>query len=217
MTYAENRAKILNEAEIWGRTTAQKIYEDARRKIADAQVHGYILKIAGGDILLCNDSAAFCYKKDCIKRQIQKQYNIVKGDHTMRIAVTYENGEVFPHFGHTEHFKVYDVEDGKVVKSEIVDTNGTGHGALVGILSAIKADVLLCGGIGGGAKTALAESGIKFYGGVSGNADEAINAFIDGKLVFDPNVHCDHHDREHGNKAHRCGNHGCGHGNCAKD
>ena len=135
----------------------------------------------------------------------------------MRIAVTYENGNVFQHFGRTERFKVYDVEDGKIIKSEIVDTNGSGHGALAGILSAIKADVLLCGGIGGGAQTALAESGIKFYCGVSGNADESVNSFIAGKLEFDPDVHCDHHDHEHGNGAHRCGNHGCGSGHCGND
>lgn len=198
-----------------GRTTAQKIYETARKKIADALVHGYALKIKGGDIRLCNGSAAFCYKKDCFKRQLQKQYKIEKGDTIMRIAVTYENGEVFQHFGHTEHFKVYDVEDGKIVKSEIVDTNGSGHGALAGILSAIKADILICGGIGGGAQMALSEAGIKLYGGVGGNADDAVKALIGGELNYNPDVHCNHHDHEHGNKAHSCGDHGCGHGHCA--
>lgn len=52
----------------------------------------------------------------------------------MRIAVTYEDGQIFQHFGHTEQFKVYDVEDGRVVASEVVDTNGNGHGALAGFL-----------------------------------------------------------------------------------
>ena len=86
----------------------------------------------------------------------------------MRIAVTYENGQIFQHFGHTEFFKVYDVEDGKVVASEVVDTNGSGHGALAGVLNALKADILICGGIGGGAQMALAAAGIKLFGGVSG-------------------------------------------------
>lgn len=135
----------------------------------------------------------------------------------MRIAVTYENGEVFQHFGHTEHFKVYDVEDGKIIESKIIGTNGSGHGALVGILSAIKADVLICGGIGGGAQMALAESEIKLYGGVSGNADEAVNAFIAGNLNFNPDVHCNHHDHEHEGKTHTCGEHSCGHGHCGKN
>lgn len=132
----------------------------------------------------------------------------------MRIAVTYENGNIFQHFGHTEQFKLYDIENGKIIKSELVDTNGSGHGALAYLLSSLNADVLICGGIGGGAKTALAERGIKLYGGVSGNADEAVNALIAGNLAFNPDVHCKHHEHEHGGEAHTCGDHGCGHGNC---
>lgn len=132
----------------------------------------------------------------------------------MRIAVTYENGNIFGHFGHAEHFKIYDVEDGKIVKSEIADTNGSGHGALAGMLSELKVDVLICGGIGGGAQSALSERGIKLYGGVEGNADKAVNDFIAGKLAFNPDVHCKHHDLEHGDEKHTCGEHGCGHDRC---
>ena len=88
----------------------------------------------------------------------------------MRIAVTYENGEIFQHFGHTEQFKVYEVENGKIVDSKIVDTNGSGHGALAGVLMSLNADVLICGGIGGGARMALQEVGIKLFAGVSGHA-----------------------------------------------
>ena len=197
-----------------GRTTAQKIYETARKKIADALVLGCALKIEGGEFQLCSGSADFCYKKDCIKRQIQKEYKTEKGVNTMRIAVTYENGNIFQHFGHTEQFKLYDIEGGKVIKTELIDTNGSGHGALAGVLSAVKADVLICGGIGGGAQMALAENGIKLYGGVSGNADEAVNAFVAGNLAFNPDVHCEHHDHEHGGEPHTCGDHGCGHGHC---
>ena len=131
----------------------------------------------------------------------------------MRIAVTYDNGEIFQHFGHTEYFKVYDVEDGKIVDSGVMTTNGSGHGALAGVLSAIRADVLICGGIGGGAQMALAEANIKLYGGVSGNADAAVQAFIEGKLDFNPDVKCNHHDHEHG-EGHNCGDHGCGHQGC---
>ncbi len=132
----------------------------------------------------------------------------------MRIAVTYENGQVFQHFGHTEQFKVYDVEDNKIVSSEVVDTNGSGHGALAGVLSSLNADVLICGGIGGGAQMALANAGIKLYGGVSGNADEVVNAFVEGNLDYNPDVRCSHHDHEHGSEGHTCGDHGCGHGSC---
>ena len=83
----------------------------------------------------------------------------------MKIAVTYENGQVFQHFGHTEQFKLYEVEDGRVVSSQVVDTNGSGHGALAGFLREYGVDALICGGIGGGARNALAQAGIQLYPG----------------------------------------------------
>ncbi len=132
----------------------------------------------------------------------------------MRIAVTYASGEIFGHFGHTEQFKVYDIEDGKIKDSRIVDTNGQGHGALADVLSALHVDILICGGIGGGAQTALAARGIKLYGGVSGNADAAVQALLARELDYNPNVHCDHHDHAHGDASHTCGDHGCGKGRC---
>ena len=130
----------------------------------------------------------------------------------MRIAVTYENGEIFQHFGHTEQFKVYDAENGKIVSSEVVDTNGSGHGALAGVLSALHVDALICGGIGGGAQAALAAAGIQLYGGVSGSADEAAEALAAGTLAYNSHVMCSHHGEHHheGN----CGDHGCGHHSC---
>ena len=130
----------------------------------------------------------------------------------MRIAVTYENGQIFQHFGHTAAFKVYDVENGAVTASEVVSTNGSGHGALAGVLTVLKADVLICGGIGGGAQMALAQAGIKLYGGVQGDADAAVQAYLAGQLDYDPDVHCDHHD-SHG-AGHTCGDHGCGSHSC---
>ncbi|MBR4071694.1 MAG: NifB/NifX family molybdenum-iron cluster-binding protein [Clostridia bacterium] len=131
----------------------------------------------------------------------------------MRIAVTYENGEIFQHFGHTAQFKVYNVEDGKIVSSQVMDTMGSGHGALAGLLSAMKVDVLICGGIGGGAQNALAQAGIKLFGGVKGNADAAVESFVAGNLAYDPEAKCDHHDHHHG-EGHTCGDHGCGSHNC---
>lgn len=133
----------------------------------------------------------------------------------MRVAVTYENGQVFQHFGHTAQFKVYDVQDGKVVSSEVVDTNGSGHGALAGILNALHTDVLICGGIGAGAQNALAAANIQLYGGVSGSADAAVNELLAGTLSFNPNVKCSHHDHNHG-EGHTCGEHGCGGHHCGE-
>ena len=126
----------------------------------------------------------------------------------MRVAVTYDNGCVFGHFGKTEQFKIYDIEDGRVVNSRILGTNGEGCGALAGILNNSKVDALICGGIGGGAQMALAEAGISLYAGVSGNADDAVDALIAGTLEAGSEANCDHHDHEHGE------GHSCGHGRC---
>lgn len=126
-----------------------------------------------------------------------------------KIAVTYENGNVYQHFGHTEQFKIYDTQDGKVVQTQIVDTNGSGHGALAGMLAAWKVDVLICGGIGAGAQAALDEARIRLCGGVSGSADDAVEAFLAGTLVFDPEAHCDHHGHHGECHAHGAGRH-CG-------
>ena len=130
----------------------------------------------------------------------------------MKIAVTYENGNIFQHFGHTEEFKIYDIENGVITKAEVVNTNGQGHGALAGFLDDNDVDILICGGIGGGAQMALAQAGIRLFGGVSGSADDAVNAFINGTLGYNPDVKCNHH--EHESEAHTCGSHGCGRGNC---
>lgn len=125
----------------------------------------------------------------------------------MKIAVTYENGNIFQHFGHTEAFKIYDIEDGRIAASRVEDTNGSGHGALAGVLKEWKVDTLICGGIGAGAQIALAEAGIKLYGGASGSADAAVEALLAGKLDYNPDVQCSHHGEHHGGE---CGSHGCG-------
>ena len=122
----------------------------------------------------------------------------------MKIAVTYENGMIFQHFGHTKQFKIYEVAENAVVRAEVVNTNGSGHGALAGFLAQHGVDTLICGGIGGGAQAALAEAGIKLYGGVSGEADAAVAALLVGNLGYNPN----------GEGGHTCGDHGCGHHSC---
>lgn len=126
----------------------------------------------------------------------------------MKLAVTYENGEIFQHFGHTAQFKLYDVADGKIVREQIVDTNGSGHGALAGFLVENGVNAVICGGIGGGAQMALAQAGIQLFGGVRGNADAAVQALLREELRYDPNANCDHHDHQHG-EGHVCGS-GCG-------
>lgn len=191
------------------RTTVTEIYETAREKIADCIVHGKTLLIAGGNYRLCDGSAnRYCHRA-CRKAEgaVPVRLAAKKGENNMRIAVTYENGSIFQHFGHTEQFKLYDIEDGKIVEEKVADTNGQGHGALAGFLAEAGVEILICGGIGGGAQAALAEAGIRLFGGVSGDADGAVKAYLAGNLAFNPNVQCSHHEHEQG---HSCGSHHCG-------
>ena len=192
------------------RPTVTAIYESARFKIAQVLVDGRALTLSGGNYRVCPQDGA--------GEHMQK-----KGTYQMRIAVTYENGEIFQHFGHTEQFKLYDAENGEIVAEQIVNTCGQGHGALAGFLQAAQVDALICGGIGGGARMALAEAGIRIFGGVQGSADAAAQALAKNELQFDPDAKCDHHDHEHGEghgcgghhhhgEDHGCGGHGHGHG-----
>ena len=125
----------------------------------------------------------------------------------MKTAVTYDNGNVFQHFGKTEFFKVYEVEDNKVVSSEVIGSNGVGHGALAGLLADQAVDVLICGGIGGGAQAALEEAGVELCAGAEGDTDQAVEAYLRGELISS-GANCDHHHHEEG---HSCGGHEEGH------
>ena len=127
----------------------------------------------------------------------------------MKIAVTYENGNIFQHFGHTEEFKIYETDNKKIINSEIIGTDGHGHGALAGFLSSKKVDILICGGIGEGAKTALRNSGIRLLGGVQGSADRAVEELLAGTLSYSPDITCDHHEHENICGEHHCKNHSC--------
>ncbi|HAS20647.1 MAG TPA: peptidylprolyl isomerase [Lachnospiraceae bacterium] len=119
----------------------------------------------------------------------------------MKIAVTYENGNIFQHFGRTEYFKVYEVEDGKILTSEVISSNGIGHGALAGLLADRDIRTLICGGLGGGALNALTGAGIEVCAGASGDADAAVEAYLKGELT-DTGANCDHHG-----EGHTCGHH----------
>lgn len=183
------------------RTSIQAIYSSARRKLADCIVNGKGLKIEGGSYILCEGNLECCQKRltsgnICLGR-MKEEWRMKK----MIIAVTYQDGEVFQHFGHCENFKIYNVEEGKIKEEKIINSNGNGHGALAGFLKDNSVDVLICGGIGGGARKALAEQEIELYPGVVGLADEAVKALIEGNLSYNPNTMCQHHHGEH-----TCGN-----------
>lgn len=197
------------------RSTVQEIYENARRKLAACIVYGRKLVIAGGNYRVCDGRENCrcelkCRQADNNKRTALKNRN--RGGFTMKIAVPYENGQIFQHFGHTERFKFYETDNTEIVNSEIIETAGSGHGALAGFLMKHGADTLICGGIGGGAQTALAEAGIRVYGGVSGDADTAVTELLSGKLNYNPDVKCSHH--EHHGENSSCGSHGCGNKGC---
>ncbi len=172
------------------RTTVTAIYDSARKKTADVIVNGKRLLISGG-----------C----CEYEPIEINQNIIEKRSTyMRVAVTYENGEIFQHFGHTEQFKIYDIEDGKIVSQQVIDTNGYGHGALAGFLNTVKADVIICGGIGMGAQIALSDAGITLCAGVSGSADAAAKAFAEGKLVSSSESNCNCHEEHSESEGCNC-------------
>lgn len=202
------------------RTTVQAIYGSARLKLARCLVNERELKIEGGDYEVCGGRKGCGCTARCrfhpsagaLSEPVQSSY--LSGRKTiMKIAVTYENGLVFQHFGHTEAFKIYEVENGAVKSSEVVSAAGSGHGALAGFLKGYGVGVLICGGIGGGARTALAQAGIDLYPGASGSADDCVNALLSGSLSYDPDTVCSHHHHEEG---HSCGDHGCGEHSCGE-
>jgi hypothetical protein len=185
-------------------------------------VNGRLLHVEGGPYELC-PRAGGCRGKRCAQSAggsaFCARYQTISEDANMKIAVTYENGLVFQHFGHTQQFKLYTVENGKITSSEVVDTNGSGHGALAVFLKTHGVDTLICGGIGGGARTALAEAGIALYPGARGAADAQVEALLAGTLAYDPDTTCAHHEHHgeghegchgHHGEGHTCGGH-CGH------
>ena len=112
----------------------------------------------------------------------------------MKIAVPYENGEVFPHFGHAAEFKIYMAEDFKPIESEIVKIEDASHEAAAGYLKKRGVDLLICDGIGDGAREAVEAAHILLCSNVSGKADEVVEQFLDGSLDFTTGSSCEHHD-----------------------
>ena len=199
----KSREECADQMDI-ARTTAQAIYNSARSKLAQCLVDGYELRIEGGSFSLC-DGAVRC--SHCSKWQNGKFKIDIdeKTEGIMRIAVTFEDGNVFQHFGRTQCFKIFEVEGKEIVKATLYGSNGAGHGALAGLLKDAQVDVLICGGLGQGALNALNQAGIEVIAGASGNVDDNVQAYLDGNLVS-TGSNCNHHDHGEG---HVCGDHGC--------
>ncbi len=188
------------------RGTLQRMLYSARRKVAEALVQSKNISISDGSGEVeetgCCLGERFCFY--CGYRDAEPDEKIKYRGENMLVAVTYEDGKVYQHFGHTPAFAVYEVEGGEVKNKKILDTNGTGHGALAGFLEDNEISVLICGGIGGGAKQALESRGIKLLCGVSGSADDVIAAFAKGELNAGSEANCSHHSHADGSS---CGDH----------
>lgn len=177
-------AKEMNIA----RTSVQSLYSNARIKIARFLTEGIELIVSGGNYQL-KDSTTVINKK---------------GDEKMVIAATYENENIGQHFGKTEYFKIYNTQGENIISEKIVSTNGSGHGALAVFLKEYNVEILICGGLGTGARNTLVENGIKIYPGAVGNADKQVKAFLEGNLEYNPDIKCNHHS--HGEE-HSCSGH----------
>ena len=193
------------------RGTLQRIVYSARRKVADALCSGKAIHIGGGNFSPAERGG--CGISDTEANSETEDATMMKDG---IIAVTMEDGQIFQHFGHTRWFELYEIKGGAVASHRTLDAEGSGHSALGGLLRANGVNLLICGGIGGGAKNVLAAAGIELISGVSGPVDEAVKLYLEGKLHDDPSAECHHHD--HG--AHECGHHdgapqgecrGCGH------
>lgn len=194
------------------RTTVTSMYDSARKKLAKAFVEGEVLVLIGGNYRICEES------NWCARRNGKTEKVFVKiseeDKKKMKIAVTFENGSVFQHFGHSRTFKIYSIENGTVVQAETIPVMGEGHGALASFLQSLGVNTLICGGIGAGARMALREANIEVYAGVSGAADEAVLALLEGTLKYDPDALCRHHGDHGGHQCHHgnSGEHHCHHG-----
>lgn len=199
------------------RATVAGIWTRARRKTADALVNGRQLVVAGGNYALCRRSEPGCcgHNAACRGRvDHMAVFRTDEGENSMKIAATYENGQIFQHFGHTEQFKIYTVENDHITNMEVVSTDGSGHGALAEFLKKQGVGILVCGGIGGGARTALMDAGIAVFAGASGEADLQVGALLAGMLAPNPDVTCDHHDHGEGHSCGSCGSRGTCGGHC---
>lgn len=121
----------------------------------------------------------------------------------MRIAVSYEDGNVFSPFGSTKSLKLYELEGKQIIREVVVPTWGEGSEAQIDCLKQYAANVLVCGAVEGAVRAKLLDAGIMTFGGVIGKADTAVQAFLNGTLQAAPDGKCDAHSC--GGKCEGCG------------
>ncbi len=166
------------------RSSVVTLYKDARKKLARFLIEGHNLEIIGGNY------------------QLEDQQ---KGDiKNMKIAVTCVDGQIFQHFGRCPSFLICIVEGDKIVSTSTLDTNDLGCSLLAEELSKLGVDVVICGGIGMGARNHIEACGMEVFPGASGDALAQVESYISGSLDYDPDTSCDHHEHSHCQSEHRC-------------
>lgn len=117
----------------------------------------------------------------------------------MKIAATYDisTDTIFQHFGKTQNFKIYTVENDKITSSEVISNGGFGHHDLAVYLKNLGVQILILGNRGQGAIDALNNAGIKQLAGITGNPDDAVQSFLAGTLKDNPDAKCNHHGEHH--------------------
>ncbi len=130
----------------------------------------------------------------------------------MRIAVSYQDGQIGEHFGHAAMFAIYDYEDADVNRCTkvLVETGDLhGHQAMAERMKSERVDAVISGSMGGEARAALLSLGIVPVAGYSGNADDAADLLILGQLPLITDGACGGDCGGCGGCS-GCGDHGCG-------
>lgn len=187
------------------RPTVTQLCNEARKKILDAIINGKALEIGGGSVHLCTGQGCDC--PGCHCHQNHWKLSLKEGTNTMRIAIPFENGTICQHFGRAPEFTFFDVNEGQITKVQTTPTGGSGHGAIAAFLAANETDVVICGGIGGGARMALASLGIVLIPGVAGNPEEAVKRLLAGEAIAGDGEGC---GCGCGGHAHHHAEEGCG-------
>lgn len=129
------------------------------------------------------------------------------------IAIPTEGDMVNAHFGRSQAFTIFAIEDGKVTGSEVLDTKGYEHqhSGIAQLLKTKKVEVVLCGGIGPGAIAGLENAGLEVLRGASGLAQAAAQVYADGTFIASTAV-CNHdHGHDHSGHHHHEHSHDKGH------
>lgn len=188
------------------RTTVQRTYSDARKKIAQSLVKGKVLKIEGGDYKLCDGNGRFCGIGNCHRggnkmdsENMEKIEESQKERKTMKIVMPVDENnmetKVSVSFGRAPFFLVYDLE---TKENTFIDNKAATSPGGAGIIAAqtvvdSKTEALLTPRCGQNAADVLKSGKVKLYKSIDGTVEENIKAFNDGKLDPLDEIHAGFH------------------------